>query len=57
MIRDGERRTVDFSYRMFTFPELRSLLCETGFEEVTGYGELGSEFGLGSTRMIVVARK
>jgi SAM-dependent methyltransferase len=36
ILRDGRQRSMQFSVRMFTFPELRDWLLEAGFGEVHG---------------------
>ncbi len=57
VIREGRIRRFRFSVRLFTFPELRDWLQETGFQEVRGFDERGEPYTLATRRMIVTAVK
>ncbi|MEO1299370.1 MAG: class I SAM-dependent methyltransferase [Cyanobacteria bacterium J06636_16] len=57
IIRDGNVRTMHYSVRLFTFPELKDWLHQAGFATVEGYSNSGSPFALDSRRMIVIATK
>lgn len=56
IIRDGAQRSMQFSVRMFTFPELRDWLLDAGFREVGGYDGRGEELTAESPRLVVIAR-
>lgn len=55
VIRDGRQRSMQFSVRMFTFPELRDWLLDAGFREVHGYSGRGEELTVDAPRMVLVA--
>jgi SAM-dependent methyltransferase len=55
VIRDGRQRSMQFSVRMFTFPELRDWLLDAGFREVHGYSGHGEELTVNAPRMLLVA--
>ena len=57
IIRNSHVRTMHYSVRLFTFPEIRDWLHQAGFATVEGYGYDGHPFTLESRRMIVVATK
>lgn len=44
-----------YRLRLFTFPELRSLLLEAGFSKIDPTGSEGEAFNLRSKRMVIVA--
>jgi SAM-dependent methyltransferase len=55
---DGQRRELGFSLRAYTHPEIVEMLRRAGLEWERSYGDFeGSEYGEGSHRMAVVARK
>lgn len=55
----GERppRDVEFSVRVFTFPELRDWLTAAGFVDVVPFGADGEPFATDSERLIVTCRR
>jgi SAM-dependent methyltransferase len=55
IIRDGRQRSMQFSVRMFTFPELRDWLLDAGFREINGYSGRGEELTVDAPRMVLVA--
>jgi SAM-dependent methyltransferase len=55
IIRDRQQRSMQFSVRMFTFPELRDWLLDAGFREVHGYSGHGEELTVDAPRMVLVA--
>lgn len=55
IIRDGRSRSMQFSVRLFTFPELRDWLLDAGFGEVRGYSGRGEELTMDAPRMVLVA--
>lgn len=55
IIRDGRSRSMQFSVRLFTFPELRDWLLDAGFREVHGYSGRGEELTMDAPRMVLVA--
>lgn len=57
IIRNGKRRTFNFSVRMFTAAELRDWMLAAGFSEAHAFGEDGEPLTLEHRRMTVVARK
>ncbi len=55
---DGQRRELGFTLRAYTHPEIVGMLRRAGMEWERSYGDFeGSEYGEGSHRMEVVARK
>ncbi|MDA3626844.1 methyltransferase domain-containing protein [Saccharopolyspora sp. WRP15-2] len=56
LIRGSERRTVRYSVRLLTAPELRTWLAEAGFREIEILGEDGERLTTDHRRMIVTAR-
>jgi len=57
-IRNGRRREVSYSIRLYTFTELKELLKRAGFEVYKVFGHWdGRELSLNAPRMIVVAQK
>lgn len=55
---DGERRELTHSVRLYTYPELARMLAAAGLEPEGSWGDAdGSELGLDSRRMAVLARK
>ena len=55
---DGPRREMGFSLRVYMHPEFVAMLRRAGLEWDRTYGDFeGSEYGEGSQRMAVVARK
>ena len=57
VIRGGERRSFQFSVRMFTAAELRDWLLAAGFRDAAAYGEDGELLTMEHRRMTLVARK
>ena len=55
-VREGKISTHEYSIRLFTFTELSAWLVQAGFQSVRGFGIEGEPFGLGSKRMLMVAR-
>ncbi|WP_394542840.1 class I SAM-dependent methyltransferase (plasmid) [Priestia aryabhattai] len=55
--KNGKIKKVPYSFRIFTFTEIKQWLLSTGFSAVEVYGENGQKFTLDSKRMIVVAYK
>lgn len=53
--KDGESRKVFYSFRLFTFPEIKSWLLNAGFSHVEVFSEKGGAFTLDSKRMLIVA--
>ncbi|MGW1679017.1 SAM-dependent methyltransferase [Saccharopolyspora sp. NPDC002376] len=56
LLRGGEKRTVRYSVRLFTVPELRTWLAGTGFDDIEFRGEDGEPLTNDHRRMIVTAR-
>lgn len=56
IIRDGRQRSLQFSVRMFTFPEVRDWLLAAGFGEVDGFSGRGEELTIDEPRMVLIAR-
>jgi SAM-dependent methyltransferase len=57
MIRGGRVRKTEYSVRFYTYTELRSLLRDAGFSEVTGIGHDRAPLTLETRRMIVIATR
>lgn len=57
IVRGGHVRKTSYSVRFYTFTELRTLLLDTGFAAVEGFGHDGEPLTLESRRMIVVATR
>jgi SAM-dependent methyltransferase len=57
IIRGGERRTFEFSVRMFTAAELQDWLRSAGFRDTLAQGEDGEPLTLAHRRMSVVGRR
>jgi SAM-dependent methyltransferase len=55
IVRDGRVRTARFGVRMFTFPELRDWLLQSGFASAEAFGEDGEPLAMQHRRMIVRA--
>jgi len=54
----GDRIEMSFASRAYTLAELAGMLADTGFEVEQAWGDFGgSEFGVDSRRMIVLARR
>ena len=56
-LRDGSLRRMQFTARLFTFPELRDWLLQAGFSSVKGFGDQGKPLQVDSQRMVVLAAK
>ena len=56
VLREGRRRTFEFSIRAFMFTELRDWLLRAGFSEVAAYSGRGEALTAEEPRMVVVAR-
>ncbi|MDA3649226.1 methyltransferase domain-containing protein [Saccharopolyspora indica] len=57
IIRRGERRTIRYSVRFFTVPELRDWLRQAGFRDVEALGEDGSPLTREHKRLIITATR
>jgi hypothetical protein len=56
-LKDGKLIDKLYSFRIFTFPELKDWLLSVGFRNIQVFGEDGEPFNLDSKRMIVIAEK
>jgi SAM-dependent methyltransferase len=56
LVRDGIVRRTGFSLAQPTAEQLREMLRESGFEEIRALDESGEPFGIGSRRLLVLAR-
>ena len=58
LVREGRpRRSVRFSVRLSTVPELRGWLEDAGFEHVTAHGGDGEDFQIDSDRLVITAQR
>ncbi|MER7079735.1 Ubiquinone/menaquinone biosynthesis C-methylase UbiE [Saccharopolyspora kobensis] len=57
IVRGGERRTIRYSVRFFTVPELRDWLRQAGFRDIEALGEDGSRLTREHERLIVTATR
>jgi SAM-dependent methyltransferase len=58
MIKDGERRDLSFSHRLYGASDLKRALEQTGFTSIRVYGSLsGAPYDHTAERLVVVARK
>jgi hypothetical protein len=58
IIRDGVRRDIPFSIRLYSVTEMRDLLAQAGLALENVYGEWdGTALELASPAMVIVARK
>lgn len=57
VIRDGKVRRFRYFVRLFSFTEIRDWLLTVGFKEIDGFAGDGSELTVGSTRLLVRARR
>ena len=58
LIRDGAATSFRFHHTLYSAQELKISLAAAGFDEIRAYGDLdGSDYGLGSERLVVVARR
>lgn len=53
--RNGCSRSIQYSLRFLSFPEIRDWLLAAGFRYVDGYGETGEPLSISSRRMLAVA--
>ncbi|WP_208180206.1 class I SAM-dependent methyltransferase [Sinorhizobium medicae] len=56
-IKDGVRRDVDYSLRIYSFVEMKELLARIGFSSVDGLGEAGTPLTLSSPRILCLAER
>lgn len=57
LIRGGKVRRFRYFVRLFSFTEIRDWLTEAGFNQVEGLAGDGSELSVGSTRLLVKAKR
>jgi len=58
IIRDGVRKALPFSIRLYSVTEIRALLDQTGFDLTRMYGEWdGRPLEMDSGSMVLIARK
>lgn len=58
VIRDGHATTFRFHHTIYTAQELKDRLLQVGFGTLRAFGDLsGSEFGIDSTRLVLLAEK
>lgn len=55
---DGQKKSYNSSFRLYTFPELQALLEQAGLEIKSVYGSLlGEPYSLDSRRLVIFAKK
>lgn len=58
IIKDGERTDLDLSHRLYSATELKTMMSEVGFQNISVYGDYeGSDYDNDALRMVMVARK
>lgn len=58
LVRDGTATSFRFHHTLYSARELKDRLAAAGFGEIRAFGDLdGSDYGLGSERLVVVARR
>ncbi|MEB3368397.1 class I SAM-dependent methyltransferase [Saccharopolyspora mangrovi] len=57
VVRGGQVRRIPYAVRMFTAPELRDWLHQSGFTDVSFRGEDGEALNAGHSRMIALATR
>lgn len=56
-LKDGKFKKKPYSFRLLTFPEIKSWLTSVGFSKIKAFDENGEDYTLDSKRMIITAEK
>jgi SAM-dependent methyltransferase len=58
IIKDGVRKDLEFSHRLYSAVELKTMMSEVGFSKINVYGDfMGSDYDQNAGRMVMVSIK